>query len=45
MDSDGGVDGRLTAEQRARVRIDAQLTAAGWLVQDRSTLNLASLLP
>ncbi|MDQ3663319.1 MAG: DEAD/DEAH box helicase family protein, partial [Actinomycetota bacterium] len=40
MDSGGGVDGRLAAEQRARVRIDAQLAAAGWLVQDRSTLNL-----
>ena len=31
---------RLQAEQRARVLIDAQLTAAGWLVQDRHELNL-----
>ncbi len=31
---------RLTAEQRARVFIDAQLEAAGWRVQDRSALNL-----
>ncbi|MGY4645297.1 type I site-specific restriction endonuclease [Cellulomonas sp. URHB0016] len=25
---------RLAAEQRARVLVDAQLAAAGWLVQD-----------
>jgi type I restriction enzyme R subunit len=31
---------RLSAEQRARVLIDAQLAAAGWLVQDKSGLNL-----
>ncbi len=31
---------RLTAEQRARVLIDRQLAAAGWLVQDRGELNL-----
>ncbi len=31
---------RLQAEQRARVLIDARLTAAGWLVQDRQELNL-----
>ncbi|MBB2924114.1 DEAD/DEAH box helicase family protein [Cellulomonas cellasea] len=31
---------RLPAEQRARVLIDAQLSAAGWHVQDRSALNL-----
>ncbi|WP_375405747.1 DEAD/DEAH box helicase family protein [uncultured Amnibacterium sp.] len=35
-----GDDARLAAEQRARVRIDAQLTAAGWAVQDRSRLDL-----
>ena len=35
-----GADARLAAEQRARVRIDAQLGAAGWSVQDRSALNL-----
>ena len=33
-------DARLAAEQRARVRIDAQLTAAGWCVQDTRDLNL-----
>jgi type I restriction enzyme, R subunit len=33
-------DARLAAEQRARVRIDAQLAAAGWLVQDRKDMNL-----
>ena len=31
---------RLAAEQRARVTIDGQLSAAGWLVQDRKSLNL-----
>ncbi|WP_210728000.1 DEAD/DEAH box helicase family protein [Cellulomonas septica] len=31
---------RLAAEQRARVLIDAQLTAAGWSVQDKNSLNL-----
>jgi len=31
---------RLAAEQRARVLIDRQLTAAGWVVQDRKDLNL-----
>jgi len=31
---------RLPAEQRARVLIDAQLTAAGWEVQDRKNINL-----
>ena len=32
--------GLLAPEARARVLIDAQLTAAGWSVQDRSGLNL-----
>lgn len=32
--------GQLTAEQRARVIIDRQLTDAGWSVQNRSELNL-----
>jgi len=31
---------RLAAEQRARVLIDAQLTAAGWSVQGKGELNL-----
>nr|WP_263598757.1 hypothetical protein [Oerskovia gallyi] len=31
---------RLPAEQRARVLVDAQLQAAGWLVQDSKALNL-----
>ncbi|MGY1640751.1 DEAD/DEAH box helicase family protein [Geodermatophilus sp. SYSU D00703] len=30
----------LPAEQRARVLIDEQLTAAGWVVQDRKDMNL-----
>jgi type I restriction enzyme R subunit len=33
-------DSRLPAEARARVRIDAQLEAAGWIVQDGTALNL-----
>ena len=31
---------RLAAEARARVLIDAQLAAAGWVVQDRKAMNL-----
>lgn len=31
---------RLAAEQRARVLVDVQLTAAGWVVQDKKDLNL-----
>jgi len=33
-------DARLPAEARARALIDRQLEAAGWVVQDRSGLNL-----
>ena len=33
-------DGRLAAEQRARVLIDRQLTDAGWVIQDKKDLNL-----
>jgi type I restriction enzyme R subunit len=33
-------DARLAAEQRARVLIDSQLTAAGWLVQDVAGMEL-----
>ncbi|MDG4793018.1 DEAD/DEAH box helicase family protein [Micromonospora sp. WMMD1082] len=33
-------DLRLQAEQRARVLIDRQLRDAGWVVQDRSEINL-----
>jgi type I restriction enzyme, R subunit len=41
VDTFPGVDGgQLTAEQRARVLIDRQLTDAGWSVQGRSELNL-----
>ena len=31
---------RLLPEQRARVRIDAMLVAAGWVVQDYKAINL-----
>ncbi len=33
-------ESQLAAEQRARVLIDRQLTDAGWVVQDRKSLNL-----
>jgi len=33
-------DTYLTAESRARVEIDRQLAACGWVVQDRSAMNL-----
>ena len=33
---------RKAAEARARVSIDEQLVAAGWVVQDRSEMNLAA---
>lgn len=33
-------DAYLTAEARARVEIDRQLDACGWVVQDRSAMNL-----
>lgn len=36
----GDEAGRLPAEQRARVLIDRQLSAAGWVVQDKKNLNL-----
>jgi type I restriction enzyme R subunit len=32
----------LTPEQKARLDIDAALEAAGWIVQDRATMNLAA---
>jgi type I restriction enzyme R subunit len=38
--NDQSGDQRLAAEQRARVLIDQQLMAAGWVVQDRRELNL-----
>jgi hypothetical protein len=31
----------LTPEARARVQIDEMLEAAGWMVQDANTVNLA----
>ena len=38
--SNGDEAQRLAAEQRARVLIDKQLVAAGWVVQDKKDLNL-----
>ncbi len=32
----------MTPEQRARIRIDEQLAAAGWVVQDRADLDLSA---
>jgi len=40
IDATGVPEVKLAAEQRARVQIDAQLRAAGWLVQDVRELNL-----
>ena len=34
--------GGLAPEERARVKIDAALEAAGWVVQDREMMNLAA---
>ena len=36
----GNAEVRLAAEQRARMIIDRQLVAAGWVVQDKQELNL-----
>ena len=33
---------RGTPEERARVKIDAALSASGWVVQDYDALNLAA---
>ena len=30
----------MTPEEKARIDIDRQLTAAGWTIQDRDTMNL-----
>ena len=32
----------LTPEQEARQQIDAALEAAGWVLQDRATMNLTA---
>ena len=37
---EGDAAARLPAEQRARALIDAQLAAAGWIVQDKGQVNL-----
>jgi type I restriction enzyme R subunit len=34
----------VTPEARARERIDALLTAAGWVIQDREEMNLGAAL-
>lgn len=33
-----------TPEQKARVLIDAQLEASGWVIQDREEMNLGAAL-
>ncbi len=38
--TNGDDEQRLAAKQRARVLIDKQLVAAGWVVQDKKDLNL-----
>src|SRR5438128_12316929 len=34
----------MTPEEQARQKIDAQLAACGWLVQDKSSINLSAAL-
>jgi type I restriction enzyme R subunit len=41
-ESHSGSDAYLTAEAQARVQIDKELGAAGWLVQDAHAVNLAA---
>jgi type I restriction enzyme R subunit len=41
-ESPSGFDAYLTAEAQARVRIDKELDAAGWSVQDAGSVNLAA---
>jgi type I restriction enzyme R subunit len=41
-ESHSGSDAYLTAEGKARVQIDKELGAAGWLVQDARAVNLAA---
>jgi type I restriction enzyme R subunit len=38
--NDDSADAYLTAEAKARVEIDRQLVACGWVVQDRKAMNL-----
>jgi hypothetical protein len=40
--SKGGTESYLTPEARARIDIDPQLEAAGWVVQDYWSINLAA---
>jgi len=40
--SRSGSDSYLTAEARARVQIDQELEAAGWVVQDANAVNLSA---
>ena len=40
--TDDGATTQLTAEQRARLMIDAQLKAAGWQVQSSNGINLSA---
>lgn len=42
--SQSGSDSYLTAEAQARVRIDQELVAAAWAVQDADEVNLAAAL-
>jgi type I restriction enzyme R subunit len=43
--SNGGAQAYLTPEARARIDIDAQLEAAGWVIQDYRAMNLAATAP
>ena len=45
MGSDGGPEAYLTPEARARIEIDKQLEAAGWVVQNYRTMNITAVAP
>ena len=45
MNADGGTESYLTPEARARIDIDTQLEAAGWVVQDYRSINIGAIAP
>ena len=45
MAGNGGSGSYLTPEAQARIEIDRQLEAAGWVVQDHRAINLAATAP
>lgn len=45
MKRDGGAEAYLTPEARARIEIDTQLEAAGWVVRDCRSMNVTATAP